>query len=232
MKSYEDWQQVKLNTKLEDACHKGYVEVVEVLLSQGANINYDNNSSISFACARGHLEVVKLLIDRGADIASSKGEHLLNVAIVNGCLDVAHYLVGLNLFGIEHHKYALSAAESGFITMIDYMGSLGVDVFQSGFALKKVAASCSYDVFKRLFRIEDIKGDVGFDIICQIANRGEEESIQYALKEGVCAKLLKEKARSPSSKMLMFYDIMIERQEFAGLYSGNNKHRAIGLTKL
>lgn len=232
MKSYEDLQQVKLNTKLEDACHKGYVEVVEVLLSQGADMNYNNNSSISFACARGHLEVVKLLIDRGFDIASNKGEHLLNVAIVNGCLDVAHYLVGLNLLGIEHHKYALSSAESGFVPMIDYMDSLGVDVFQSGSALRKVATSCSYDVFKRLFRIEDIEGDVGFDIMCQIANRSEENAIQYALKEGVCAKLLKKKARNPSSKMLMFYDIIIERQELDELYIGNNKHRAIGLPKL
>ena len=61
-------------TPLYSAANKGYLEIVKLLIENGADINKSNNDGwtpLYSAADKGHLEVVKLLIENGADINKS-----------------------------------------------------------------------------------------------------------------------------------------------------------------
>jgi ankyrin repeat protein len=61
---------------LISACSEGYIEVVKLLLANGASVNAEteNNrepcSALVAAYGSGYLETVKLLIKEGANISS------------------------------------------------------------------------------------------------------------------------------------------------------------------
>lgn len=47
---------------------KGYFEIVKILIENGANIHYNNDTALKIASLYGHLKIVKLLIENGAKI--------------------------------------------------------------------------------------------------------------------------------------------------------------------
>ena len=54
-------------TALHDACHHGHLDIVELLLNQGADTEVrtmDDETPLVLACRQGHLSVIKLLLDR------------------------------------------------------------------------------------------------------------------------------------------------------------------------
>jgi ankyrin repeat protein len=58
-------------TALMSACHKGQVDIINLLLSRGASIDkcdFFGKTALMEAVAHGHENVVQLLIDQGADI--------------------------------------------------------------------------------------------------------------------------------------------------------------------
>lgn len=62
---------VEGDAALHLASRNGHLEVVEFLLSMGAEVNLQNNFSctpLSLAVSHGHLEIVKLLIRHGSDV--------------------------------------------------------------------------------------------------------------------------------------------------------------------
>ena len=61
------------STPLHFAAHRGYLDIVKLLLKAGAEVNaLENNSSNStplhWAATGGHIEVVKLLVESGAEL--------------------------------------------------------------------------------------------------------------------------------------------------------------------
>jgi ankyrin repeat protein len=78
-------------TALYYACFKGHVEVVQLLLDRGAQMDIqddsDGTTSLMMAIQFGHVEVVKLLLDRGAliDIQNNWGGTALMFAICPFC---------------------------------------------------------------------------------------------------------------------------------------------------
>lgn len=60
------------NTAFLIACKTGQLDLIELLLQKGADINGRDlpfmSSPLSLACYQGKLETVKLLIDKGADV--------------------------------------------------------------------------------------------------------------------------------------------------------------------
>jgi ankyrin repeat protein len=53
--------------KAQLASKHGHLEVVKLLVSQGANINDHGDLAVQWASEHGQLEVVKYLVSQGAD---------------------------------------------------------------------------------------------------------------------------------------------------------------------
>jgi ankyrin repeat protein len=54
--------QFEINQAFGTACEYGYLEVVKLLLENGAQIHSYSDYALHWACSEGHVEVVKLLI--------------------------------------------------------------------------------------------------------------------------------------------------------------------------
>lgn len=69
------------STPLHYAAHRGYLEIVQLLLTAGADVMAREGSSdtiaLHWAAEGGHLEVARLLVDHGADVNANDGWHNL-----------------------------------------------------------------------------------------------------------------------------------------------------------
>jgi len=68
------------------AAEKGYIDIVRLLLEQGAPINVvrESGSVLLELLWRGNTEIVKLLLKYGAEVNSINGRILLNAAMSCG----------------------------------------------------------------------------------------------------------------------------------------------------
>lgn len=64
------------NYCLKYACGGGFLDVVEYLISKGGNISAENDEALIFACQEGHDHIVQYLLKKGADPKAKNGEPL------------------------------------------------------------------------------------------------------------------------------------------------------------
>lgn len=85
-------------TALHIAVQKNYLDIIELLLEKGANINatandpsYSNMTALHYAALTGNLAATKLLLAWGANTAIKNGQHRipLVVAYQHGFMEVA-----------------------------------------------------------------------------------------------------------------------------------------------
>lgn len=80
----------------------GHLEMVEWLLANGAEINFELNGErrcipLVSAATNGHLEIVKLLVEHGADVhATYNGVNAIGQAKTYGKTEVYEYLTSLD----------------------------------------------------------------------------------------------------------------------------------------
>ena len=85
---------------LHVASENGFLEVVELLMDNGADVECivgsTKDTALLLACQGGHLEVVTLLIRRGADVLASNcfGNTPLHVSARVGSADLCNLLIG------------------------------------------------------------------------------------------------------------------------------------------
>jgi hypothetical protein len=101
-------------TALMEAAANGRVEVVQLLLNKGADIEAQGSAALVFAVEKGHVGVVKLLLDKGANVhvteRDSRGATtpLIVVAARNGHVGVVAALldkcVDINAVGGSHGR--------------------------------------------------------------------------------------------------------------------------------
>jgi ankyrin repeat protein len=61
-------EQKELNKELIDASKEGNLELVQFVISKGANIHDQDDYVLRLASSYGYLEIVKYLVENGADI--------------------------------------------------------------------------------------------------------------------------------------------------------------------
>ncbi|MGB3296791.1 MAG: ankyrin repeat domain-containing protein, partial [Phormidesmis sp.] len=101
------------------AAQKGYTDIVQALISAGANVNtgYDR-LPLQVAAEQGHLDVVQRLLNSGADVNSKEesGQTALMLAASNGHLPIVKILIsrGANVNAVCQGETALMlAAQKG-----------------------------------------------------------------------------------------------------------------------
>ena len=107
------------DTALIYASENGHIEIVEVLLDNGADVNaYNNygNTALMMASENGHIEIVEMLLKKGADLdaKNNDGETALKTASEKGHEEVVEMLLdnGADVKTLEEvHKGVLSNAQ-------------------------------------------------------------------------------------------------------------------------
>ena len=92
IKGYEE------RAPLHHACNGGHLQIVEYLISKGANIeakDKNKKTPLHYACYKGHLQIVEYLISKGANIkAKDSSENTpLHYASKMSQTDVVKYLL-------------------------------------------------------------------------------------------------------------------------------------------
>jgi ankyrin repeat protein len=106
-------------TLLHLAAQSGRLEIVDLLLSRGLDVNTlekgDDTTAMHWAAAAGHVAVVRRLADAGGDVIGHGDDHELEVigwaTCWDGCDDDAHRAVVEELMrrGARHHIFSAVA---------------------------------------------------------------------------------------------------------------------------
>ena len=102
------------NTALHEAGGKNHVDVVQVLIDAGADIEKETSlrrtTPLLFACVKGCLDAVKVLVQAGAEVrvAGADGDTCLMAASRLGDTETVRYLVGLGQVDVDQEggRYA------------------------------------------------------------------------------------------------------------------------------
>lgn len=124
---------------LNAACSHGYVDVVEILLGKGANINAaagkDVLRPLQYAACGGHERIVQQLLNQGASITPIETETTLQPALFDGHGNVARLLLenGTNLTmkpdSLLHYCTSLAmAASQGYADIVDLLIAKGASI--------------------------------------------------------------------------------------------------------
>ena len=94
-----------LNDFLRLVCIGDHLDILEFMVSNGANINMRDNrgqSCLMLVCIVGHINIVKFLVSKGANIheKDNDGWNCLMKACIYGHFDIVEFLV-------SHTMYAL-----------------------------------------------------------------------------------------------------------------------------
>jgi len=77
---------------IKDAIKQGNLDIIKLLLENGANIKCGNYYDLRWAVWKNHKEIVELLVANGADVNANDGEPIKD-AIKQGNLDVIKLLL-------------------------------------------------------------------------------------------------------------------------------------------
>jgi ankyrin repeat protein len=102
-------------TLLHLAASGGHLDVVDLLLTRGLDVNAremgDNTYAMHWAAAAGHLDIVRRLADAGGDVVGRGDDHALEVIGWATCFDDCHEAVAEFLVsrGARHHIFSAIA---------------------------------------------------------------------------------------------------------------------------
>ncbi|MFC1603384.1 ankyrin repeat domain-containing protein, partial [Planctomycetota bacterium] len=130
----DGWDDRFRKTAIQRAAMAGHKDVVELLISKGADIDAGEVSPIQLAVENGHKDIAELLIAKGADIdvKNETGNTLLHLAAQGAHKDVVELLVeksvNINARNNEGRAPTHLAAQRGQRDMIKLLLEKGADV--------------------------------------------------------------------------------------------------------
>ncbi|KAI8795419.1 protein fem-1 B [Biomphalaria glabrata] len=160
-------------TALWCASGAGHLDIVELLIKHGANVNNataTNSTPLRAACFDGRLDIVKYLVEHGADLTIPNKYD-------NTCLMISCYK--------GHTKVVRHLLEKGADPDLKaHCGATSIHF----------AAECGHlEVVKELihFGASMLKNDLGMTPLMVAAECGKEEIVHYFLKQPECSRLMK-----------------------------------------
>jgi ankyrin repeat protein len=123
------------DTLLIEAAANGHVDVVKLLIENGADVNLKGEAwygPLHAAAARGHIEVVKILLENGADVNIFHQNKPLHNAAMNGHIEVAQILLAhgadINVKGTDEAAPLHTAVSNNQLAMVRWLLSKGANV--------------------------------------------------------------------------------------------------------
>ncbi|KAF3808773.1 hypothetical protein GCG54_00010964 [Colletotrichum gloeosporioides] len=156
------------SSNLQEASLRGDIEVVQLWLSVGANVNEDFNcghTALRKASESGHINVVELLLSAGANVNVQPADEIawtaLQAASEGGHIDVVERLLsaGANVnaapFHVDGWNALQAASKGGYIDVVERLLSAGANVnadpSELGYtALQAASEGGHIDVVERL----------------------------------------------------------------------------------
>jgi ankyrin repeat protein len=127
----------KQTTAVMFAAERGRLDIVELLVANGADINYANRNGLTalHAASYGnHLDVVKFLLEKGADINAieRKGKTPLYYAAITDAADTAQFLIAnnadVNARGERGWPPIFAAAENNSVNVAKQLIEQGAEI--------------------------------------------------------------------------------------------------------
>uniref|UniRef100_A0A6G6ABB4 Ankyrin repeat-containing protein n=1 Tax=Borely moumouvirus TaxID=2712067 RepID=A0A6G6ABB4_9VIRU len=160
-------------------CQKGYINGVDLLLSENIPVDIEDNSLIQIASFYKHLELVKFLVTKGAN-PKCNNDRCIRWAAENGDIEMVKYLIsiGCDPF-VNNHCLIQLAIKYGYLELVKWLHEYGLDPKSRNSLSIKWAAKYGHKNVVRLLLQIDTYDDT--DLIKAI--KWSHENNQYEIIE-------------------------------------------------
>ncbi|XP_046337771.2 ankyrin repeat domain-containing protein 17-like [Haliotis rufescens] len=185
------------------AAVKGHKEVVELLVSKGADVSLldkGNNNLLHLACRGGNVEVVKFVLSQGTLSINSRGWEKMTPVITaadKGHKEVVELLVNegadVTLVNKKGDNLLHSASRGGHVEVVKFVLSQGtLSINSRGWKRMTPAMTAADKGHKEVVELLVRKGadvsllDIGHDTLLHLACRGGHvEVVKFVLSQGM-----------------------------------------------
>ncbi|CAN9384256.1 unnamed protein product [Alternaria alternata] len=179
-------------TPILAATRSGNLDLVQLLLAMGADVNVANSlgSPLYIASARGHKEMAAVLLGNGANVNAQGGsfESALQVASRNGNKDIVALLLekgaGVNVSDPGYGNALQAAFERGHRDVVELLLDKGFEVDAQGGTFRDLFLAALLNGHKE---VVELLLDRGFEINTQVGrhNTGLEAACEHGHKPSV-----------------------------------------------
>ncbi|AQN68326.1 ankyrin repeat protein [Saudi moumouvirus] len=108
-------------------CQKGYIDNVNLLLSQNIPVDIEDNSLIQIASFNKHLELVQFLVAKGSD-PKCNNNRCIRWAAENGDIEMVKYLISIDCDPfVNNHCLIQLAAKYGDLELVEWLYKHSLD---------------------------------------------------------------------------------------------------------
>lgn len=173
LKEHKNWDYFR-NSGLQEACKGGHVDIVEYLISEGAD---DWNKGLEGACEGGYMDIVHMMCSKGATNYNSG----LFRACLGGYMNAVKYM--LHKGAHDYNSGIYGACAGGHMNIFNMMVSLGDDDYGCYEAFNSACYGGNVDIVKLLVKEHQYEISSGFS---HALSKGHTEVIKFLMTvEGI-----------------------------------------------